>query len=342
MKTKKLNFIELPVSSLLPHPKNEEMFPENQHEEAVLAWDIAKNLQDGGQGILVPIMVNSVNLHGEYGNGGKYIVLSGHRRLRAAKMLGIERVMCDVREIQSQTYELMLLCSLNVGRGFKDVYKIRLFKGAKQFLCQLRKNPDLLRDAGDDDSEISSIRNIVLQRGVKLGKGVKTEKVIEALFGFTKREQDPLTWLCDEDYRADYLAGLSIPKKEKARLLGAWADVELAALNEDITLKEAIKIVEKFRKQCKDAAAGKVKEPKQDVKRKTGPEIVDVEEIRSRFLVEPDEIPAFGYYYLGDTADDSRLIIPNEETSKYALITIQDLFKWVGFPLPEDQDISIN
>ena len=335
MKPKKLNLMEIPVTQILSHPRNAEIFPTDEREQAQLDADVAMH------GIQVPIIVNKINLHGEYGQG-MYIVLSGHRRMRSARANNIERVVCDVREITSPTYELMLLCSLNVGRGFKDVYKIRLFKGAKQFLCQLRENPDLMRDGGSDNPDVEALRYIVLQRGVKLGKGVKTEKVIEALFGFTKREQDPLTWLCDADYRVKFLDELAVSKKEKARLLGAWADVELAALNEDITLKEAIKIVEKFRKQCKDAAAGKVKEPKQDVKRKTGPEIVGVEEIRSRFLVEPDEIPAFGYYYLGDTADDSRLIIPNEETSKYALITIQDLFKWVGFPLPEDQDISIN
>lgn len=329
MKIRKLKMEEVAVTRLLPHPKNHEIFPSNDREQEALTRDVAVN------GIQVPIVINAVNLHGEYGGEGMAIVLSGHRRLYAARALGIERVVCDVREIHSPTYELMLLCSLNVGRGFKDSHKIRLYKGAKQFLCQLRENPDLLRDSGSDNPDIEALVHIVDARIGKIKKGTRTHEIVEALFGIGKREQEPLTWLCDEEYREKYLGELPVSKKEKARLLTAWAELEKSALNEEISLKDAVKTVEKFRKQCKALAEGKVKpvKPMPVAKLKPQPEIFDAETLRSKYVVEEDEVPAFGFYYMGDAESDSRLIIPNAERTQYAALTIQDLFLFVGFPL---------
>lgn len=265
------NHTMIAIHKLIPHPKNSEIFPANDREQEELNASVKLH------GVQVPIVVNMESLHGDWSEG-MCTVISGHRRLIAAKTAGITEVPCDCRTIKSETEELLLLCALNVGRGFKDVYKIRLFKASKQFLYQLRVNPDLMRSAKDVAEEYQSLVYMSYAAGVKITKGVKTWKILQALFGFSEREQKALTWLADDDYREEMLATLAGVKGVKKSVIddvrAKWVEVEKKALSEELPLKKAIKVVESYKREIEDFIAGKEKPAKKPIAEK--PEKISV------------------------------------------------------------------
>jgi hypothetical protein len=293
-RTQAERMMEIDVTELTAHPDNEVIFGIDEREQELLNADVKNN------GVLVPLVVAPVD--------GHFMVLSGHRRLRAAREAGIEKVLCEVKRVESETYALMLLVSYNVGRGFKDTYKIRLFKGAKHFLCQLRENPDLMRSAGKGDSDIQQLVHAVHARGLKLTKGIKTWKIIEALFGIPRRDQDALTWLADEDYREAMLAKLEQTKLKKSKIKEVrdlWNQVEKKALNQELDYKTAVKKVQSYVREINSFINGKEPIEKETLSKQGAP--------KPMVMVDDEFIDRYGMI-------DDVIGVVNDRTGSYIAV----------------------
>ena len=79
--------IEIDVDRLRPHPVNEKIYVSDQAREK----ELLESIKD--QGILEPLVVQR--------DGDSYVILSGTRRLRCAKALGMKRVPCIVTEVKN-------------------------------------------------------------------------------------------------------------------------------------------------------------------------------------------------------------------------------------------------
>lgn len=89
---------EIAVDKLKPHPRNKLIY--GQEDVA----DLVAQIEERGR-IVVPLIVNS-----------DYVILSGHRRWGAAKIIGIEMVPCEIRTFDTPEDELEFLLHSNITR----------------------------------------------------------------------------------------------------------------------------------------------------------------------------------------------------------------------------------
>lgn len=97
--------------SLEPHPKNEEIYGDRElgsDEDSPFLESIREN------GVLTPIIVDQNDQ-----------IISGHRRVEAAKQVGLEIVPVDVREFESDLIRLKLLIHSNRQRSKTVSQKLR-------------------------------------------------------------------------------------------------------------------------------------------------------------------------------------------------------------------------
>ncbi|MDR3001104.1 MAG: ParB/RepB/Spo0J family partition protein [Fibromonadaceae bacterium] len=104
------------VENICPDPRNSrrlEITPENDPKLQELA-DSIKQFGD----VIEPLVVrlrSEEDINGDYHNGCHYMLVSGHRRLAAAKLVGLETIHCSVWENLSdaQAFEMQLVENLH-------------------------------------------------------------------------------------------------------------------------------------------------------------------------------------------------------------------------------------
>jgi ParB family chromosome partitioning protein len=95
-----LNSLEIPIENILPNP---------HQPRTILVEEDLKDLADSirEHGIIQPLLVIPEN------EEGKYILIAGERRLRAAKLAGLEKVPVIIRKASEQEHlELALIENL--------------------------------------------------------------------------------------------------------------------------------------------------------------------------------------------------------------------------------------
>lgn len=94
--------------------------------------DLAASL--AAQGFIHPLVVRAVE-------GGRYEILSGHQRLRAAQRLGREKVPCRLVQVDDVQAELMLLDANLAARQLGPMELARAIRCKKQLLGERRGRP---------------------------------------------------------------------------------------------------------------------------------------------------------------------------------------------------------
>lgn len=103
-------------------------------------------------GILLPLIVREVG-------GGKYEVVSGHRRMFAAKKLGLKEVPCKVMELDDDMADIMM-ADTNIARETilpsekAKTYKVRLDAAVRQGKKTVEEINTIAEDAPDSARQI--------------------------------------------------------------------------------------------------------------------------------------------------------------------------------------------
>jgi ParB family chromosome partitioning protein len=127
----------IPIEKIAPHPKNQRFFRDLEGEELD---DLAKSLSEQGM-IQCPVVCSD-------GNGG-YVLLCGHQRLRAAKMLGWDAIEVEIRDVAPDSYEAeLILISENLHRRQLSHGEIK--RAALRLLELGRKKRDVAETLGVD------------------------------------------------------------------------------------------------------------------------------------------------------------------------------------------------
>lgn len=117
------------IGKLVEHPLNSQIFEENIEENEALIRDIVLH------GQLEPIVVNS-----------SYVVISGHRRLRALRALCRTNALIVVVQVKSDEEEEMIL-AFNLKRHMNNLEKARVYS---RYLVIEEKRATIRRAAGKE------------------------------------------------------------------------------------------------------------------------------------------------------------------------------------------------
>ncbi len=203
------------IDELTEHPENSKIFSISEKDKEGLLQSVRMH------GVLVNILVNLRS------DGTKRIV-SGHGRRWAAKECGQTEIRAEYIQVDDAT-ELLLLFACNVGRDLKEAYKVRFFKQVKQFLRQNKYFIGNSETYNDYDENIGAFVHVVDGLGVDVSK-MRIWEIIEKITGFSKREQETLTRVCDLEYRAKVFDDLrelkKVKKKDIEYLESVWQNLE--------------------------------------------------------------------------------------------------------------------
>lgn len=230
---KKLETIN--ICLLQPHPLNAEIYGSSTGDDEELRRAIINNK---GELIHDPV----VHLR----HDGEYRILSGHRRIKIIAELGYEALQCVVWEGLSDADEMLILFGGNVGRDMKIAYKVHFFSALKQFLRQYKNMPDLSDTCDDAEVAEHPFVHAVDGAGI-LNKKLRIWEIAESLTGFSKREQETLTHVCDKHYRHAIVS--AAPAGCRASLLMQWQRLEEGVVAGEITLAKASNMVKSLQKQ---------------------------------------------------------------------------------------------
>lgn len=250
------------LSLLKAHPLNAEIYASNEREDAELRRAIINN---GGRLIHDPI----IHLRKD----GEYRIISGHRRICIKRELGHEEAECVVWIGLSDADEMLMLFGANVGRDMKTAYKVRFYKALKQFL---RQHKNSLGETGTySDEDMTEHPFVHAVNGLSVfDRKLRIWEIIEQLVGFSKREQETLTHVCDEDYRAMKLKELATVTNLKTAtdIAAKWAQLETALLDGEVEISDVDKEVKKLNKHIellKNPPKGEVKKIKKQTPLRT-------------------------------------------------------------------------
>lgn len=143
------SIVKLDVNKLIPYDVNSEVFGEYTEEEKEA---LIKSIEVSG--ILYPIIVRPLK-------NGYFQILAGHRRVEAAKKIGMETVPCIIKEVDNDMAKLILvetnivqkrnLSIMSLARAYKmqaDVYKHKNI--------DIRRKGEKLKEEEKVDNKLSS------------------------------------------------------------------------------------------------------------------------------------------------------------------------------------------
>ena len=93
---------EIAIDKIIPNPTQ----PRTQFDEEALA-ELADSIKQ--LGVIQPITVKK--------SGEQYIIISGERRWRAAKSVGVERLPAYIRDVDDENLHAMALVENKIGRA---------------------------------------------------------------------------------------------------------------------------------------------------------------------------------------------------------------------------------
>lgn len=135
----------VPLSLLVPYHNH--TFNVIDNEDMAVLVDSIKDY-----GIILPIIVRELN-------GGKYEIISGHRRHFAATKLGLEEVPCKVMDLDDDMADIVM-ADTNIARETilpsekARTYKVRLEAAVRQGKRQADELKAIAEESSDSDSNV--------------------------------------------------------------------------------------------------------------------------------------------------------------------------------------------
>ncbi len=147
------NYFECPINDIIPNPNQpRKLFARESIDE------LASSIEE--KGILQPLIVRKIG-------GGKYEIVAGERRFRAASQLGLEKVAVVVKDIEeSEVLELALI--ENIQR--QDLNPVEEALAYKELLTKHQYTQDeLAKRLGKDRSTIANaLRLLKLPESIRI------------------------------------------------------------------------------------------------------------------------------------------------------------------------------
>ncbi len=160
---RKTDISTLPLSELQPFSKH----PFKKHN-AEKMQELADSILE--RGVIVPVLVRLLD-------SGKYEIVSGHNRVEASKLAGLDIVLCDIRELDDDTATIIMVDSnlqretvLPSEKAWAYKYKLDALKSQGKrtdlTLCQLgtKLNSGEILSQNSEDSRRNIYRYIQLTR----------------------------------------------------------------------------------------------------------------------------------------------------------------------------------
>ena len=174
---------EIRIADIVPNPTQ----PRKEFDEEALA-ELADSIRQ--LGVIQPVTVKPAD-------GGKYIIISGERRWRAARRAGLETLPAYVREVDDQNLHAMALVE-NIQR--QDLNAIEIALGLQRLIDECGLTQDALSEkVGKKRSTISNyMRLLKLPDEVQLAlkEGVITMGHAKAIAGAPEGQQVRLLKRC--------------------------------------------------------------------------------------------------------------------------------------------------
>lgn len=219
---------EIRIGDIVPNPTQ----PRKEFDEEALA-ELADSIRQ--LGVIQPVTVKPAD-------GGKYIIISGERRWRAARRAGLDTLPAYVREVDDQNLHAMALVE-NIQR--QDLNAIEIALGLQRLIDECGLTQDALSEkVGKKRSTISNyMRLLKLPDEVQLAlkEGVISMGHAKAIAGAPETMQVRMLKRCVKK-------SLSVRQAEElARTMAAKQDAEPAAAAEEETYPESyVRLVEQL------------------------------------------------------------------------------------------------
>ncbi len=193
---------EVPIAAIVPNPHQ----PRAQIQEATLV-DLVESIRE--HGVLQPLLVSSGETH------GSYQLIAGERRLRAARLAGLEKVPVVVKEAASRTM-LELALVENIQR--EDLNALEEAQAYRRLADEFAMTQEAIAQrVGRSRTAVSnSMRLLGLSEEIKqsLAAGTITEGHARALLGIDDADARRRAW------RTVIEQGLSV--RETEELVRRW------------------------------------------------------------------------------------------------------------------------
>lgn len=235
--TKLEEIVYIDTDCLVDYEKQAEVYGEPEVEPEFVA-----SVKD--MGILTPLTVATDGL------AGTYIIISGHRRRRAAEEAGLDAVPCIIKEYENaEEMELEFLAS-NMQREKTKLMRVREFLHYKQILCQLGKkrmgsgvytntiyeNPHFWR----------ILQSSGLDKYAEPGKPQNSIEILKGITNYSEYEQKAINVLYGENWLQDVyddLRSKSVAESTIEQIGENFYAVREKYEAEEISLNEAVKSV---------------------------------------------------------------------------------------------------
>lgn len=258
------NIIIVGMADVAPFPRQEEIYGniENAMEPEFIA-----SVKE--QGILTPLLLaDSAALGLDIDE--RYIAISGHRRLHAARVAGMVEVPAYIKEYESMEEAELDFLACNMQREKNQAVRIREFLAYKQMLCQLGK---IRKGRGVWDSTIfenEHFSRILKNSNIDADEPLNSVDILKDVTGYTHYEQQFLNVLYSADWlqkQLDSLRDLGISLGLEQTLIENMEKARAEYENEKVTLNNAVKSIKDMFKDIKE----KLTKPKGEKKAKPEP-----------------------------------------------------------------------
>ena len=216
---------EIRIADIVPNPTQ----PRKEFDEEALA-ELADSIRQ--LGVIQPVTVKAAE-------GGKYIIISGERRWRAAQRAGLDTLPAYIREVDDQNLHAMALVE-NIQR--QDLNAIEIALGLQRLVDECGLTQDALSEkVGKKRSTISNyMRLLKLPNEVQLAlkEGVITMGHAKAIAGVPEDMQVRMLKRCVK-------RALSVRQAEEiARIMTAKQEVESDTTEEETYPESYLRLVE--------------------------------------------------------------------------------------------------
>lgn len=205
-------------------------------------------------GVMTPIIIMKGDILGIEG----YVILSGHRRRKAAEMAEISKVPAILEDVVSADHSKLLLVSLNNQREKTQKEKAQEFNLYKQILSQVAKARYGKGIGAEDDSLSPEAKKVCETLGVK-GGNLNTEAVFVDQLGYSRSDYRNMNTLFSPDHMNMHLerwyngkkknngrAGLAQGGKDEKQILDTWQQARKLFTEGDYSAADVVKELKKL------------------------------------------------------------------------------------------------
>lgn len=237
-KETKLEEIEyIDIDCLVDYEKQAEVYGEPEVEPEFVA-----SVKD--MGILTPLTVAADGL------AGTYIIISGHRRRRAAEEAGLDAVPCIVKEYENAEEMELEFLAANMQREKTKLMRVREFLHYKQILCQLgkkRMGSGIYTNTIFENPHFWRIlQSNGLDKYAEPGKPQNSIEILKGITNYSEYEQKAINVLYGENWLQDVydeLRSKSVAESTIEQIGANFYAVREKYEAEEISLNEAVKSV---------------------------------------------------------------------------------------------------